>query len=210
MGKILFPKYFPTCPSDGSAIVVPGFTDAITSSARNTMKMFWRPKKIKVSGSYSQFSEGTRECSISANYELIIQSPYGSEEEMCCEPVKPWTLASSASIIEPEGAFYWDSNPFYYGGQDALFTYNGFQFQLDPGPTPQGICNLGVFVRQLYAIEREEAGPFDYQLINILGCGFNMATYVDEFGHGYIQPTIEVTEWWSFGGTYDTETGEPL
>lgn len=211
MGKILFPKYFPICPADGGDFIVPDYTDVITANVEDTMKMFWRPKKIKVSGSYSQFDGESRECNISANFELIIQSPYGSEEEMCCEPVKPWTLASSTNVVAPEEAFFWDSKPFYYGGQDALFTFNRFDFQLDPGLSEYGRCNFGVFIEQLYAVEREgEAGPFDYELTNILGCDFNMATYVNEFGTGYIQPAIEVTEWWSFGGTYDTETGEPL
>ena len=170
--------------------------------------MFWRPKKIKVSGSYSQFDAESRECNISANFELIIQSPYGSEEEMCCEPVKPWTLASSTNVEDPEAAFFWDSKPFYYGEQDALFTFNRFDFKLS---NLSANCDRGVFIEQLYAVEREgEAGPFIYELTNILGCDFNMATYVDQFGIGYIQPSIEVTEWWSFGGTYDTQTGARL
>jgi hypothetical protein len=208
MGKILFPDYFPTCPTDGSDYVVPGYTAVLTSTFSETMNMFWRPKKIKVSGSYLQFNEESRLCNIFANFELIIQSPYGSEEEMCCEPVKPWTLASSTNVEDPELAFFWDSNPLYYGGQDALFTFNRFDFQLS---NLSGNCDHGVFIEQLYTVEREgEAGPFDYELTNILGCDFNMATYVDEFEKGFIQPAIEVTEWWSFGGTYDTRTGAKL
>jgi hypothetical protein len=210
MGKILFPQYFPNCPADGGDFIVPGYSDVITANVENTMKMFWRPKKIKISGSYTQFDETTRQCITPANFELIIQSPYASEEEMVCEPARQWTINSSSNVDDLENAFSWDSKPFYYGGQDALFTLNAFDFVLAPGVALRGGCVYKVLIKQLYAIEAGGGGPFDYQLINILGCGFNMATYVNELGIGYIQPSIEVTEWWSFGGTYDTTTGEPL
>jgi hypothetical protein len=209
MGKILFPKYFPSCPTDGGDFIVPDYTDTLIAGIEETMKMFWRPKKIKISGSYTQFEETTRECITPANYELIIQSPYGSEEEMVCDPIKPWTVASSTNVINPESAFSWDSNPFYYGGQDALFTFNGFEFQLDDGLGLRSKCNFGVSIKQLYPIEGN-GGPYNYQIKNILSVDFYMATYVNQFGIGYIQTSIEVTEWWSFGGTYDTQTGAPL
>jgi hypothetical protein len=204
MGKILFPKYFPSCPANGGNFIVPGYTNVLTANVMNTMKMFWRPRKIKASGSYKLYDRGLRDCSTSGNFELIIQSPYSSEEEMCCEPFKPWTLASSTNILDPD--FSWDSKPFYYGEQDALFTLNAFGFSLY---TEDESCDFGVFIQQLYPIEGN-GGPYDYQTINILGVNFNMATYVNEFGKGYIQPSINVTEWWSFGGTYDTTTGNPL
>jgi hypothetical protein len=211
MGKILFPKYFPSCPTDGSNYIVPDYTDALLSNLENTMKMFWRPKKIKVSGSYTQFNGDTRECDVDANFELIIKSPYASEEEMVCEPVRPWVVESSINVNDPDYAFSWGNTPFYFGEQDSLFTFNGFDFGLDRGSSEYGRCNTGVLIRQLYTIEGAPfAPPFSYEIINICGIHFNMATYADEYGIGYIQPSIEVTEWWSFGGTYSTTTGEPL
>jgi hypothetical protein len=209
MGKILFPKYFPICPTDGGDYVVPGSVGVITADIEKTMKMFWRPRKIKISGSYTQSEPITRECIIPVNYELIIQSPYGSEEEMVCEPAESWTVLSSTNVINPESAFYWDSKPFYYGGQDTLFTLNGFEFQLNDGLGFASDCNTGVLIRQLYAIESENAGPFSYQTITIAGVDFKMATYSLD-GYGFIQASAEVTEWWSFGGTYYTTTGEPV
>ena len=185
---------------------MPGFTDAITSNIANTMQMFWRPKKIKVSGSYFQFIDPPRACIIPADYELIIQSPYASEEEMVCEPARPWVLQSSTNIENPELSFYWDSKPFYKGNQESLFTFNNFEFLVSNGQR----CSDTILVKQWYATEGEGRGPFDYQPVNILGVDFNMATYVNEFDVGYLQPSIEVTEWWSFGGTYNTETGELL
>ena len=214
MGKILFPKYFPSCPTDGAEYIVDGFTDALTSNIENTMRMFWRPRKIKLSGSYLQFIDTgvDRGCLNPANYELIIQSPYGSEEEMICEPNKQWTVNSSNNIYNPELAYSWDSKPFYKDNEESLFTFNRFDFQLDGGATPSSACQRGVLVTQLYPTEEGGGGPFDYQTISILGVDFNTATYIPpEFPFsGYIVPTVEVTEWWSFGGTYDTTTGEPL
>ena len=211
MGKILFPKYFPSCPTDGGDFIVPGYTDVITANVADTMKMFWRPNKIKVSGSYMQYNNERRACDVPANFELTIQSPYASEEEMVCEPARQWTVNFSSNVADPEYAFSWDSKPFYYVNQDALFTSNAFEFQLDQVGESPGGCSSGVSIKQLYPIEREDAGPFNYQPINILGVDFNMATYVDNvFEVGYVQPSIEVIGWWSFGGTYDTETGEPL
>jgi len=213
MGKILFPKYFPSCPTDGAEYIVDGFTDALTSNIENTMTMFWRPRKIKLSGSYLQFAEEPiRGCLKPANYELIIQSPYGSEEEMICEPNKQWTLNFSNNIYDPESAYSWDSKPFYKDNEESLFTFNRFDFLLDAGTTPRSTCARGVLVTQLYPTEEGPGGPFDYQTISILGVDFNTATYISpEFpDSGYIVPAVEVTEWWSFGGTYDTTTGEPL
>jgi len=205
MGKILFPKYFPICPTDGDEYIVPGATATLTSSAAATMKMFWRPKEITISGSYTQFNEDTRECDISANFSLVIRSPYTSEEEMVCEPIKPWTVASSTNLAE--NGFNWASEPYYYGQEDALFTFNSFDFGLDTGESPTP-CNNGVLIKQLYPTQ---GGPYAFQPINILGVNFNMATATHPVtGRAYIQPSIAVTEWWSFGGTYSTTTGEPL
>ena len=212
MGKILFPEYFPICPTDGSDAVVPGYTAALTATLAETMKMFWRPRKIKVSGSYTQFNGDTRECDVDANFELIIKSPYGSEEEMVCAPIKPWTLESYTNVIDPENAFVWDSRPYYYGDPiNSFFTLNGFDFTLDGGPSEHGRCNYGVIIRQLYTVEGAPyAPPFSWKIINICGVDYNMATYIDEYDIAYIQPSVEVTEWWSFGGTYNTATGAPL
>ena len=209
MGKILFPQYFPICPEDGNEYIVPGYTDALTSNIENTMKMFWRPNKIKISGSYMQYDEDARACITPATYELIIQSPYGSEEEMCCEPVEQWTVQFSNNVENSQAAYSWDSKP-YKKDPENLFTLNSFDFTLDGGATP-GNCSDTVLIKQLYPTEDGGGGPYDYQTINIAGVDFNMATYVDPIsGVGYLQPSIEVIGWWSFGGTYDTETGEPL
>jgi hypothetical protein len=208
MGKVLFPQYFPSCPTNGSEYIIIGYTDALTAGIADTMKMFWRPRKIRVSGTYTQFIDPPRECVLPANFELIIQSAYGSEEEMVCEPYRPWTLASSTNITDPSLSFGWDSKPYYVSSQDSLFSFNAFDFQLDGGESDRR-CNLGVLIKQWYAVEGN-GGPYTYQTINICGVNFNMATYIDEFGIGFIQPSIEVIEWWSFGGTYDTTTGEPL
>jgi hypothetical protein len=208
MGKILFPDYFPTCPTDGSDSVVPGYTAVLTSTLSETMKMFWRPRKIKVSGSYTQFDRDTRQCDVAANFELIIKSPYGSEEEMVCAPIRSWTLESSTNVIDPENGFGWDSIPYYYGDPiNSFFTSNGFEFVLNQGDVSPGGCFYKVLIRQLYTVEGN-GGPYDWNIINIAGVDFNMATYIDdEYDIGYIQPSVEVTEWWSFGGTYNTATG---
>jgi len=206
MGKILFPKNFPSCTPDGAVYVISGATDTLTSGVEETMKMFWRPREITVSGSYTKFSEETRECDIPASFSLVIRSPYTSEEEMVCEPVKPWTMASSTNLVS--AGFYWDSNPLYYLEEDSLYTLNAFDLALDDGfGLPSG-CNQGVLIKQLYPLT---GGPHDFKLIDILGVNFNVATATDAVsGLAYIQPGIEVTEWWSFGGTYNTKTGDLL
>jgi hypothetical protein len=212
MGKILFPKYFPSCPTNGAEYIVEGFTDAITSNIANTMKMFWRPRKIKLSGSYTLYDGTTNSCSGQSTFELVIQSPYGSEEAMICEPYRPWTLFSSTNTTEPP-EFYWDSKPFYKGEEDNLFTLNYFEFGLtDPiNPEYSGSCPSSVLIAQIYAVEGNPV-PYGWQPLNIAGVNFNVATYndPDRSDQGFIIPSVEVTEWWSFGGTYNTSTGEPL
>ena len=211
MGKILFPKYFPTCPTDGSDYVVPGYTAVLTSTLAETMKMFWRPRKIKVSGSYSQFNDVRRACDVPANFELIIKSPYGSEEEMVCDPVKGWEMESYTNVRFDEYAFSWGTAPFFYGEQDSLYTFNGFEFGLEQGGQPGGGgCSYSVNIKQLYTVEGN-GGPYNWNIINIAGVDFNTATYIDDYYEtGYVGASVEVLEWWSFGGTYDTRTGAKL
>jgi len=211
MGKILFPKYFPTCPTDGSDYVVPGYTAVLTSTIAETMKMFWRPRKIKVSGSYFQFNDDRRACDVPANFELIIKSPYGSEEEMVCDPVRGWEMESYTNVRFDEYAFSWGTAPFFYGEQDSLYTFNGFEFGLETGGDPGGGgCSYSVNIKQLYTVEGN-GGPYNWNIINIAGVDFNMATYFnDYYQSGYVTASVEVLEWWSFGGTYNTQTGNPL
>jgi hypothetical protein len=211
MGKILFPKYFPSCTTDGSDYVVPGYTAVITATLAETMKMFWRPRKIKISGLYNQFNDDRRACDVPANFELIIKSPYGSEEEMICDPVKDWELESSTNVVDPEIGFRWGNIPYYYGEQDSLFTFNGFEFGLDAVGFPGGGgCNYGINIKQLYTVE-ENGGPYNWNIINIAGVDFNMATYFNDYSQvGYVGASVEVLQWWSFGGTYDTTTGAQL
>jgi len=215
MGKILFPKYFPSCPTDGAEYVVEGQTNALRSGIEETMKLFWRPKKIKLSGSYFGFDDTTAQCNIPLTFEFIIQSPYGSEEEMICEPYRRWTIASQFNTYLPLGEFVWDSKPYTYDSQESLFTLNEIVLGLIDANNPEYTCacRCAVFLAQRYPEENYPEGQrYDWQTVNICGVFFNVATYVDPAREdiGYIVPTVEVTEWWSYGGTYNTSTGEPL
>jgi hypothetical protein len=215
MGKILFPKYFPSCPTDGTEYVVEGQTNALRSGIAETMKLFWRPKKIKLSGSYFGYNDTTNQCDIPGTFEFIIQSPYGSEEEMICEPYRRWTIASQFNTYLPLGEFVWDSKPYTYDSPESLFTLNEIVLGLiDPNnPDNTCSCRCSVFLAQRYPEENYPEGQrYDWQTVNICGVSFNVATYVDPDRDdiGYIVPTVEVTEWWSYGGTYNTSTGEPL
>ena len=216
MGKILFPKYFPSCPTDGSEYIVSGQTNALRSGIAETMKLFWRPKKIKLSGSYFGFDDTVDGgCIIPLTFEFIIQSPYGSEEEMICEPYRRWTIASQVNTYLPLGEFVWDSKPYTYENPESLFTLNEIVLGLtDPNnPEYTCACRCVVFLAQRYPEENYPEGQrYDWQTVNICGLLFNVATYVDpdRDDNGYVVPAVEVTEWWSYGGTYDTTTGEPL
>ena len=216
MGKILFPKYFPSCPTDGSEYIVSGQTNALMSGIAETMKLFWRPKKIKLSGSYFGFVDTVGGgCITPLTFEFIIQSPYGSEEEMICEPHRRWTIASSVNTYLPFGEFVWDSKPYTYGSQESLFTLNEIVLGLSDPNNPENTCacRCTVYLTQRYPEEvYPEGARYDWQPVDICGVLFNVATYVaparDDVG--FVVPTVEVTEWWSYGGTYDTTTGEPL
>ena len=216
MGKILFPKYFPSCPTDGSEYIVSGQTNALRSGIAETMKLFWRPKKIKLSGSYFGFDDTVEGgCIIPGTFEFIIQSPYGSEEEMICEPYRRWTIASQVNTFLPLGEFVWDSKPYTYDSSESLFTLNEIYLGLVDPNNPENTCGCPctVYVTQRYP---EEGFPlnqsYDYQVINICGVNFNMATYQNPInvGNSFVSTSVEVTEWWSYGGTYDTTTGEQL
>ena len=178
------------------------------------MKLFWRPKKIRFFGSYFSFNENGG-CIDPQTFEMIIQSPYGSEEEMVCEPYKRWTVASQVNTYLPLGEIFWDSKPYYFDSQESLFTLNEVVIGLvDPNnPEYTCACPCLVYVAQRYPEEGfPEGAIYDWQTINICGIDFNMATYQNPFiiENSYVSTSVEVTEWWSYGGTYDTTTGEPL
>jgi hypothetical protein len=205
MGKILFPRFFPHCPTNGSEYIIPDYTFVNDSDLASAMKTFWRPYKIKLSGSYTKFNEVTRLCDITDQYFLVIKSPYETEEDMVCEPVRQWVLDSSYNIVDAENSFSWDSKVFYKNddNKDRYFSLNQFGFQMVDG------CNLGVLMSQLSPTD-SNGGPYAYTTIDFLGVSYNVATYTNEFGFSYVVPNIEVISWWSYGGTYDMETGDRL
>lgn len=180
------------------------------------MKLFWRPKKIKLSGSYFLFVDTFGGgCITPATFEFIIESPYGSEEEMVCEPYKQWTIASSSNTYLPYGEFVWDSKPYTYDSQESLFTLNEIVLGLTDPNNPENTCACRCIVHLAQRYPEEgypEGASYNWQNVNICNVDFNVATYVDPARDdvGFVVPTVEVTEWWSYGGTYDTTTGEPL
>lgn len=209
MGKVLFPKLFPSCPADGDPYILSDYVSVVVSDLSATMKQYWRPKKIKLSGGYSKFSEDTRLCTEPANYELVIKSPYGEEKEMVCA-ARSWVVDSSINVDDPDLSFYWDSQPYYYKEPSDLFTFNSFRLTLTGSNTGGSPCNFGVYLGQIYSIE-SNGGPYAYTQINICGVPYKMATYSDPAtGTGYVSANVEIVEWWSYGGTYNTSTGEKL
>ncbi len=191
MGKVLHASqsgYFPYCivpyqPSEFFPIVS-------TTSLSNTMRLFWRIRKIRFYGTYEPTPPfyGTR------NWQMVVESAAGSEEGLVCNP--GWIIKDQENLINEEGVivstFVFEDVTSSTTDYVVRLTFGGF-FQDTFGPVGWGFANPS-----------QASAPNG---INFEGVGMGGG-----IGEDFAQSTLnwEIQEYWSYGGTYDTTTGQPL
>jgi hypothetical protein len=202
MGKVLHASasgYFPFCieeapePTEEGSVVGSGTTHPLGMSLENAMKLYWRIKKIKLT---------TPRASATA----LAESTKQSEKFLVCTP-NP--IAGTASYFTTEIFRFTDisvffQTPFIYKYNDLYYPNFSLSFidqEIDPvGPT---ITNGQFFTNKI------EIDYSVYSTYNFLGLG-----EVDLYAFNIIGSpelgSVEVDEYWSYGGTYNTSTGLPL
>lgn len=195
MGKVLFPAYYPCGEfiSSGGLAYTPLNLDNLTAE----MAVYWRVKKWKATiivtpgELYSSGPIGT-----------FIQYGYwdaNTEEDLCCH-------SSTYFLIDPVN-FGGDNEPWASSAFGFAFyqqkPYLSFSYHpIDEGRW-QAISNI---YESSYTIGQLTVENFN------LSPGITIPAYssTGDSWEATISLSIRAEEYWSYGGTYDTTTGEPL
>ena len=190
MGKVLHASgsgYFPFCIGE----IDPSIPELYSMvSIEAVMKIWWRIKKIRFYGTYTQRNNGNP---IDVPWELIVQRNAANEENLVCNPFPSWNTISQLNITN--GSFN-TSSVFYKGTSDNRFILGA------------GIGGV------LEDVSQEEAIPFgsipvDEGSQKFVFEGISFTNTPPEFTlPGSIN--YQILEYWSYGGTYNTSTGLPL
>jgi hypothetical protein len=185
MGKVLHASqsgYFPYCiaPYQESEF----FPFVSTSSLDDAMRLFWRIRKIRFYGTYEPTFpfEGTR------NWQMVVESVADSEEKLVCNP--GWIIKDQENLVNDGGlfsTFSFEEVTSFGEGYVVRLSFGGW-FQDTFGPEGWGFENPA-----------QEFRPDSISFEGIQMWGETAGTF-----------NYEIQEYWSYGGTYDTTTGEPL
>jgi hypothetical protein len=207
MGKILHASnsgYFPFCEQNS---IVFSNNLKIDGTAEQIMALYWRVKRFKYSltGGYQG---GENPITISGGSGVFAQNinPPNEEALVCGGPTLftgSATLSAPQITITPNfymklfEANFLSSSPFF---QSTGSTYKTF-FQI----TSDSVFGGGEFVNSIKTFEfAVPCGSYS---------GIKSGTLFQSFGPNYsgsVSLVIEPSEYWSYGGTYNTTTGEPL
>lgn len=188
MGKVLhasYSGYFPSC------IGGPRTSGVINGSLEKIMSLYWRVKTWQIESIVGNigifnFSQGQKDLgSISAT----------TEEELVCG--KTYNNGTLIYATTEEGQV----------GVDFGLTYQPVFSKMDENYQMSLLCSFFVAGNTLAAtnIEGENIGNVQFQPVDI-----SIPIYTGVEDGGSLSVIISAKEWWSYGGTYDTSTGQPL
>lgn len=207
MGKVLSAQgsgYFPTCISEDDAP-----EHFPSGSIKDFMTFYWRVKRFKVTFSGSGVAVNAGESvEMRGTFDLSLRTAYDykleSESELVCN-LATFSSGTGGEILI-NGIFY-DSlfsniyhTPVYYKKKQVLWS-NVVAF----GGTPNNYF--------FYAFQPGDWTKVGSYSINFFGgslSGGPLYSPPSSFSSGSFDMTFEATEYWSYGGTYNTGTGEPL
>ena len=207
MGKVLHASgsgYFPTCIQTASS------PDHCPWTLEKAMQTYWRVRTwtFTVSGlegeavggdpPTSPFSETISNLS-SGDFEL--EEYYTSEEQLVCS-----NSFFFNSTEEDIGAFIAFGNPEKSGD---LYT-SGIYGYLQNFSDPSLVCEFRVYPEY----PNDDPDTNHSGIVTVLGATLPLNIYYFDpevsFTFANVVATLTPTLWWSYGGTYDTATGDPL
>jgi hypothetical protein len=213
MGKVLSAQgsgYFPICIPEGTPTPPKNF---LSLTLQQAMSLFWRVKtwEAKITGTVSA-NTGISITYLLTNYQELSGSPQiNSEENYVCKGVEAFSFGRVIEVLLDFGggdqvisdyawSFLYNFNP--EGGFGAYrngnIFYPSFETQL-PGPVvsydaPTYNTNVGI-----------------YQIsLNGFTISGDLYAADDLAPSGTALIEIRAKEYWSYGGTYSTTTGESL
>jgi hypothetical protein len=204
MGKILYASrsgYFPSCIEEVSSI-----ESNFKSTLRNMMSVYWRVSqwKAKVSGTAISFNDESV-IFLGTEYNLIRTFGPSTEEELIfCVP-RPLDFSTEIFPISVVDGITLNGNIF-------LSLDLRISVQKEAGDLYSIASGIGVAV--LPGVLSVDSTP-EYDL-EIGSCRINMAVgfittplFASSFSYksGNVQLTFTAREYYSYGGTYNTQTG---
>ena len=206
MGKVLHASksgYFPFCISEVGSI-----TEGFRGTLEQMMTIYWRVKKWNIAMSGSGLLSGLYDVSFNQiAYELARLTPQQTEESIVCSS-NFFFFAGSFPISLPDVVLRGFFELEFSGARKSGYTYslggravvdgdgyNGIRTNSDGGSV------VGTWSMEFFG------GPIVGNLYSQSG---GSQTLGDWDSSSNIIMTISASEYWSYGGTYDTSTGEPL
>lgn len=189
MGRVLhasYSGYFPFCLAEYQD---EGFGTSVCDLT-SAMKAWWRMKKVRFYGTYGIPDLAPEQY---YDWELIAQRNAATEENLVCNPDPSWNIVSYKNL---------EASPVFYTG----YAYKkGGNYLLDVvanGKFKNTSSETGFWFGTIY--DQNIA----YQSLDFGGITLFGPDPVLSSSSG--TTNFEVLEWWSYGGTYDTETGESV
>jgi len=197
VGKVLSAQgsgYYPSCIQTGSQTGSPYYLDLTIDQG---MALYWRTRKWRVDASGGFISDSYGAPIIySGGGELTQYTPVGSEEDLVCKGGDEYGFFGDINVdsgTQPVEIFY-DYTSGYKSDSKFFptFALNTIYISSSPAGSPPG----------------QKIGD-----VRLLFNGYTITKdlYINDTGaSGNVLLDFTCTEYWSFGGTYDTATGEPL
>jgi len=198
MGKVLFPDYFPYLCRDAG-----GFA-SFDGDLNGFMRMYWRVRTWRVTATltgYADYPPGP------GDYIFTYGWNAQTEEDLVCE--RQFQLISAPD-------FQWDETSFFFfwalqskPSQGNITNYQpGFDLFIRPGD--DGADAETSNNPALASLPNWES--VTTQVGNFGGDNMYLTYYRSIFPYqfGVITLKVEAEKYWSYGGTYNTSTGEPL
>jgi hypothetical protein len=219
MGKVLSAQgsgYFPTC-----IVSDPDYVGQVTGSLQDIMSLYWRVKNFKVSVSGSGiFDLGDNPISCSFSGETGLQTIYRNAFDPQPSITDEASLVCGYNIRSHE----------HLEGSGMSFILGGGEF----GPAFMQMYFETVFSRpseSTYVIRfrfrlfettlnvlsitgnpssQGDSNAVGSWSISLFGTNIIGTAYSQSIASGSFNVNFTATEYWSYGGTYNTTTGEPL
>jgi hypothetical protein len=217
MGKVLhasYSGYFPACIEQSEP---PAREYTISGSLEDVMSFYWRVKKFNVTFSGSGVGPSPFFTEVEMRGAFDLETTYykesllsqASESDLVCNLRRAFRGSGGELLLN--GQFFSelssqiDHSPKYYKNSNIktrciIFGGIGVSYF---------IRNLPPGKEDISGIDYVQVGSYD---INFFGGSISGILTAGSFAiaSGSLKMVFNATEYWSYGGTYNTTTGEPL
>jgi len=208
MGQVIHPKLFPQCPT-GLQVYSDSSYSTIGLPLAGAVYSYWVPRIWKVSLDVTQTEPPGQE---PVTYVFTFGSTAQTEEDLVCEP--GWESKSGDQDWDSAGfTLFWNNfvpAPLYgFFGSGANHRVFGGAYFTQNAEGNDDIIILGAETEGYPVIQQMSftAGEYSYEFPLVLGSAQDPE---GPFYQVYSNFQIEVISYWSYGGTWDTETGYRL